>query len=472
MPAVVAAGLLLSAAVSAADGFWPQFRGPNGSGIGATEFPVHFGPESNVVWQTPLPSGHSSPAIAGGRIFLTSFAEERLETICLDQTDGRVLWRRQLQPGRIERGARLSHPATATPATDGERVVVYFGAFGLACYDFEGRERWRKPLPIPVTQHGAGTSPVLAGDRVILNGDQDVDAYLLAVDKRTGRTLWRTARTGFHRGFATPLVWPPNQPEQVILPGTLRLMSYNLADGAERWSVRGLPNEMVASAVGGGGLIYVAGWTYGSGVRHMPDFDVLLARGDADQDGQLTRAEAPAGPAKQHFLYIDADKDGRITREEYADIARAFDESRNVALAVRPDGRGDVTGSHVVWTAERGLPYVPTPLYYEGRLYLVKNGGLASCLDARTGRYLYQEERLGALGDYYASPVAAAGRICAASQPGTLVIFRAGDTLEVLARNPLNEPVIATPAIASGRLYVRTANRLYCFGNTKSGETE
>lgn len=471
LAAVLAAGVSLSAVASAADGVWPQFRGPGGSGIGTTGFPLHFGPQSNVVWQTPLPSGHSSPAIAGGRIFLTGFAEERLQTLCLDQADGRVLWRRQLEPGRIERSASLSHPATGTPATDGQRVVVYFGAFGLACYDFDGRELWRKPLPIPVTQHGAGTSPVLAGDRVILNGDQDVGSYLLAVDKRTGQTLWRTERAGFHRGFATPLVWPPDQPEQVILPGTLRLMAYNWADGAERWSVRGLPNEMVASAVGGDGLIYVAGWTYGSGVRQMPDFDSLLARGDTDRDGQLTRAEAPAGPARQHFFYIDADKDGRITRDEYEEIARAFDASRNVALAVRPDGRGDVTDSHVVWRADRGLPYVPTPLFYEGRLYLVKNGGLASCLDARTGRYLYQEERLGALGDYYASPVAAAGRICVASQPGTLVIFRAGDTLEVLARNPLDEPVIATPAIADGRLYVRTAERLYCFGSRAGAES-
>lgn len=461
---LVCLGGLGLAQSSHTDSHWPRFRGPGGSGVGATDFPTHFGPASNVLWKTTLPTGHSSPCLWDGRIFLTGFAEGKLETLCLDRRDGRVLWRRQLEPGNIERGAQLSHPATATPTTDGERVCVYFGAFGLACYGFDGSELWRKPLPVPVTYHGAGTSPVLAGQLLILNGDQDAGSSLLAVNKRDGQTVWKTERSGFRRGFATPLLWPPGAPEQVVVPGTLRLVSYSLRDGAELWSVRGFPNEMVASPVAGDGLIFMAGWTHGSGVSHMPDFDKLLALGDANHDGKLTRNEAPAGPAKQHHHYIDSDKDGLLTREEYAVIARIFDESRNIALAVRPDGRGDVTDTHVVWKATRGLPYVPSPLFYEGRIYLVKNGGLASCLDARTGKFLYQEERLGALGDYYSSPVAAAGKICIASQPGVVVVYRAGDTLEVLARNALDELVIATPAIADGTLYVRTKSQLYAFG--------
>jgi hypothetical protein len=241
------------------------------------------------------------------------------------------------------------------------------------------------------------------------------------------------------------------------------LVSYQLADGSERWSVRGLPNEAVASPVGGEGLVFFAGWTQGSGVSRMPPFEDLLARGDADRDGWLTREDIPTGPARQHFHYIDANKDGRINSAEYAVIAQAFDESRNVAMAVRPDGQGEVTETHVVWRQTRGLPYVPSPLYFEGRLYLVKNGGLASCFEAQSGRALYAEERLGTIGDYYASPVAADGRICAVSQPGTAVIYRAGDTLEVLARNPLGEPVVATPAIVEGALLVRTRSRLYAF---------
>lgn len=469
---LLACGLTVAAAAAAsasspagADGArWPQFRGPGSSGVGLTDFPTHFGPGSNVVWKTALPAGHSSPCIWGGKIFLTGFAEGKLETLCLDRHDGRVLWRRQLEPGNVERGAQLSHPATATPVTDGERVIFYFGSFGLAAYDLDGRELWRKPLPVPVTYHGSGTSPLLAGEVLILNRDQDAGSCLLAFNKRDGQLVWKTDRPAYRRSFATPLLWPAAKPEQVIVPGTLRLASYSVRDGSELWTVRGFPNEMVASPVAGDGLIFVAGWTHGSGVNRMPDYDQLLAQGDADHDGRLARAEAPAGPAKQHFHYIDSNTDGIVSREEYAVIARIFDESKNVALAVRPDGRGDVTDTHVVWRVTRGLPYVPSPLFYEGRLYLVKNGGLASCLDARTGEFRYQEERLGALGDYYASPVAAAGKICAASQPGVLVVYRAGDTLEVLARNALDEPVIATPAIAGGTLYVRTKTRLYAFG--------
>jgi hypothetical protein len=240
-------------------------------------------------------------------------------------------------------------------------------------------------------------------------------------------------------------------------------VAYDLRDGKERWFVRGLPNEMVASPTAGDGLIFVAGWTHGAGVSRVPPFDELAEAGDRDKDGRLTQAEA-AGPARQHFFYIDADKDGSITRAEYETMAAIFSESKNVCLAIRPGGHGDVTDTHVVWKQTRGLPYVPTPLCYEGRVYLVKNGGLASCFDAQTGRVHYLEERLGALGDYYSSPVAAGGRVCAISQQGVAVVSRSGDALEVLARIPLGEPVLATPAIEGGRLYVRTKSWLYAFG--------
>lgn len=446
---------------------WPQFRGPHASGVAAEgNFPEHFGPDTNLVWRASVPSGHSSPCIWEDRIFLTGFDDGKLVVLALDRRDGRVLWRHDLPPGVLERGSGNSHPACSTPATDGERVFVYFGAFGLAAYELDGREAWRKPLPTPITQHGTGTSPVLAGDTLVLVRDQDAGSHALAVDKKTGDTLWKTERPEFRRGFSTPLPWPEDRPEEVIVAGTLRLAAYDLKDGTERWTVAGLANEMVTSPVAGGGLVFVAGWTPGAGASTMPSFDALLEQGDRNQDGKLTRDEAPPGPAKQHFLYIDANKDGLVTREEYAAIADIFRRSKNVLLAIRPGGRGDVTASHIAWSQARGLPYVPSPLYYEGRVYLVKNGGLASCFEAASGRVLYLEERLGAIGDYYASPVAAGGKICAASQPGTVVVYRAGDTLDVLARNPLGEEIMATPAIVGDRIYVRTARGLYAFGDS------
>ena len=428
--------------------------------------PVSFGVSSNVVWRTPLPPGNSSPGIWADRIFLTSFEEGQLLTLCLDRDDGRVLWKRSLTPGKIERGAQQGNPATATPTADGTHVFVYFGAFGLACYELDGVERWRKPLAIPVTQHGSGTSPVLAGDYLILNCDQDVDSYLIAVDKSFGRTIWRTPRAEFRRGFSTPLPYPPERPELLIVPGTLRLVAYDLKDGSERWTVRGLANEMVPSPVTGDGLIFVAGWTPGSGAPTLQSFDALLAAGDQNQDGKLTREEAPAGPARQHFVYIDADKDGFVTREEWESMSAIFNKSQNVMLAVKPGGTGDVTATHVVWKQTRGLPYCPSPLYHGGRIYLVKNGGLASCFDARTGKVFYQEERLGTVGDFYASPIAADDKICVISQPGTIVIYRASETLEVLSRNSLNEIVVATPALIDATLYIRTRDALWAFRET------
>lgn len=461
----VLVGLVLLPCVVPAEN-WPRFRGPNGSGVSSEgRFPIEFGPGNNELWMTPLPSGHSSPCIWGDRIFLTGYDGVNLLTWALDRTTGRVLWQKQVAPTAIEQGSRNGNPASSTPATDGERVHVYFGSFGLVTYDVTGNELWRKPLPVPVTQHGAATSPIVVNGTLILANDQDVNSYLLAVDARSGETLWKTPRAGYRRGFSTPIVWPETNPTDVILPGTLRLNAFSLKDGRERWVARGLPNEMVSSPVLANGRIYVAGWTAGSGVPSLATFDQLLALGDADQDERLTRDEAPSGPARMHFAYIDADKDGAINREEWETLVEIFESSQNNLLAVRPGGHGDITATHIDWSFDRGLPYVPSPLVYEGRVYLVKNGGIATCLDAAAGTVFFQEERLGAIGDYYSSPVGAGGYVMMISQPGTAVVLKADDELKVVARNKLDGTVMATPAIIGNTLYVRTEHGLGAYSD-------
>jgi len=459
-----AIGYALFPALLLAQAHWPQFRGPGGLGVAeGDDFPTVFGPGTNLVWRIALLPGHSSPCIWGDRIFVTGFADADLQTLGLDRRTGTRLWQGSVTAERTERGG-IGGQAAPTPATDGERVYSYFGPFGVVAYDLDGQELWRQPLPLPVTQHGVGSSPVLAGEWVVLLRDQDVGSHILALDRRTGRLGWRSERPGFRRSFSTPLVWRVGEVTQLIVTGTLRVVAYNALDGNELWSARGVPNELCASAVAGGGLVYAGGWTHGSGVARMPVFDDLLTQGDRDQNQQLTREEAPNGPARQHFQYIDADKDGQLTREEYESMAEIFGQAQNALLAIRLGGTGDLTETHVAWRQTRGLPYVPCPLLYRERVYLVKNGGLVSCLSATDGVALYQEERLGVLGDYYASPVAAGGKICVISQPGTAVVFAAGDTLEVLARNPLGEKVMATPAMAGGRLYVRSQDHLWAFG--------
>lgn len=462
------AGAFGGTCAAAAPRWWPQFRGPAATGVADPgDFPTAFGPGTNVLWQTALPPGPSSPCIWSNHLFVTAFENNQLLTLALDRRDGRILWRQAVEPGKMERGVRGGQVAASTPCADGQRVYVYFGSFGLLCYDFTGQEQWRLPLPTPITGHGASSSPVLASEVVVLARDADVDAHLLAVRRRDGQEVWRANRPAARRGFATPLLWREGALEQVIVAGTLRLSAYDARDGREVWSVRGLPNEVVASPIAGEGLLFAAGWTPGSGVPKMPAFDALLAQADANHDGAISQNEAPQGPARHHFLYLDADKDGLLTRAEWEAMAEIFDRSENALLAVRPGGRGEVTATHLAWKQNRGLPYVGTPLTYRGRVYLLKNGGMVSCFNATNGTVCYLEERLGVIGDNYASLVAANGKICAASQSGTVAVFSAGDTLEVLARNKLGEPVQATPAIVEDKLYLRTEKRLYAFGSPR-----
>ena len=221
--------------------WWPQFRGPNSSGIGEGKPPVHFGPDQNVLWKIALGPGLSSPVIWEGRIFLTEFdrANRQLATLCVERRTGKILWRRSVTPGQIEKVHSISSPAASTPATDGERVYVYFGSYGLVCYDLNGNPKWKRRLPLPENPYGAVASPIVASVLLVLN-HQGKDSYLLGVDRRDGRTVWKTDRKLFQYGWSTPVYWRHDGVEEIVVlggdfqPGQ-RLMAYNLADGAERW---------------------------------------------------------------------------------------------------------------------------------------------------------------------------------------------------------------------------------------------
>jgi outer membrane protein assembly factor BamB len=447
---------------------WPQFRGPGGLGVAAgANPPVHFGPQSNVVWKTAISSGHSSPIIWGERIFLTGYAEAKLETLCLDRTSGRILWRQPAPAEKIEPTHRIGSPAASTPATDGERVFVYFGSFGLLAYDAEGKEQWRFAIPTPMVEFGAGTSPILAGNLLILDCDQDQGSFLLALDKYTGKQVWRTERPEFRRGFSSPFVWQHDGKEELVVPGSIWLRSYNLSDGKERWSYSGTSRVANSTPTAGDGLLFSASWNVGGDPSDritMEPFADFAKANDKDKDGKLTQAEIPAGPIRERFSQMDLNKDGIVTPTEWQLMAEMFAKAGNAVLAIRSGGKGDITATHLAWKATRSLPYVCSPVYYQGRLYTVKNGGLASCYEAKTGKPLYQDERLGATGDYYASLIAAGGRIYAASQQGVVTTWEAGDQLKILARNDVGEQVMATPAAVGNVLYVRTAGHLYAFG--------
>jgi len=428
---------------------------------------VEFGPEKNVVWQVEVPRGHSSPCLWGDKIFLTGQDGEKLVTLCLNRGTGKELWRAAAPVAKLETTHRIGSPAAPTPCADGERVYVYFGSFGVIAYDFAGKEVWRKELPAPVVEFGTGASPLLAEGKVILVADQDMGSHLLALDAKTGAQVWRTERPEFRRSFSTPFLWEHDGIAEIIVAGSLWVRSYEVKDGRERWSSRGMARVSNASPVAGDGLLIVSSWNVGGdeGDRvKMEPFVPFAATYDTDKDGMLSRDEFPAGKVKDRFSQMDADKDGLVTRAEYETMSDMFDQAVNQIFAIKPNGYGDITETHVAWKVDKHLPYVSSPLFYDGRVYTIKNGGLASCYDAKTGAQHYQAERMDASGDYYSSAVAADGRIYVASQRGTVVVMAAGDALKVLARNDLREPIFATPAIIDGRLYLRTEKHIFVFG--------
>lgn len=456
---------------SEAEPNWPQFHGPGGSGVAEpSDPPVHFGPESGVVWKVALPTGHSSPCVWGDRIFLTGYDGSKLETICLRRRDGSVLWRQATPATQIEPTHRIGSPATPTPATDGERVFVSFGSFGLLAYDFEGKEQWRVALPAPNLEFGTSASPIVADGRVFLVHDQDEGSFLLAVDARTGRQLWKKERPEFRRSFATPVLWRHDGGEELIVPGSIWLKSYNPSDGSERWTYSGTSRVACSSPVVGDGMLFSASWNVGGDADSrvtMEPFDDFMRSIGKSTDTLLTKDDVPPGPVRDRFSQMDLNKNGQVTREEWEGMRSMFARAGNSLLAIRPGGKDEISTSHVAWKSTRSLPYVASPVFYDGRLYTIKNGGLASCYDAKTGTPHYQDHRIDAPGDYYASLIAGHGRIYFTSQNGIVTVLAAGDTPEVLARADFHEKIMATPAIVGDTLYVRTAEHLYALREAK-----
>ncbi len=466
----------LTADLALGESHWPQFRGPEATGIGVGDKPpVRFGPAHNLLWQTPLPSGHSSPCIWDERIFLTAcMSPQELETICLKRENGQILWRKAITIDHPETAAESaaadSNPASSTPATDGTNVCSYFGSFGLLCYDFTGREQWRMRLPTPKSDFGTGTSPIIHAGRVILNRDQNGESFVLAVDIHNGQVIWKTERPLFVRGFTTPLIYHGRAGDEVVVAGNIELCAYDFQTGMLRWLAGGLPSyDVCPSPIAAEGLIFAGGISNeGQPARFkLQGFDELLPKLDKNKDGKLQVDEFPK-VLKAFALAFDSDRDGEIGRKEWDRVIQQFARGENGILAVRP---GDSANSdhfpfqvtNTVWHLTRGAPRVATPLCYQGRLYVVKDDGIITCARAADGTVLFSE-RLGEGGQYFSSPVAADSKVYVGSKRGIITVLQVGDTLKVLQRNDLSERLYATPAIVEGKLYVRGTRHLFAFG--------
>ena len=455
---------------------WPQFRGPGASGIADAQHPpTEIGPDKNVKWKVDAPSGSSSPVIVGDMILLTAFDGGKLFTVAYSRADGHELWRAEAPATQIEAYQKTEgSPAASSCASDGQHVVSYFGSCGLFCYDLTGKELWRHELPTATTlgDFGSGVSPVIADGTVVLLRDEMKDPTILALDVATGNVKWEKKRQS-RSGFCTPVVWDAPSGKQIVAPGYGQMIGYSLATGDEVWHVDGMPSVCCASPViAADGVLYYAGWSPGdSGDKDfkMPTFDELLAQNDADadHDGRLSKEEAQKTMIKDFFENQDQNHDGVLTRDEWEGMLKYIAAAKNSAFALKPGGTGNITETNILWQKTAGLPYVSSGIVYGGQYLLVKDGGIVTAYDAKSGDVLYTK-RAAAPGSYYASPVAADGHIYLASlTDGAITVLKAGAPQpEVVVQNPpLGERMAATPAIVDDTLYIRTAGHLWAFAN-------
>lgn len=424
----------LTTAGSAAN--WPQWRGPDGSGISTEKnLPATWNPTTNIKWKAAIPGrGHSSPIVWGNRVFVTTAVEgdvvpgakavkhtsdgkeflhpdsigadrkHQFKVIALNRETGKIVWEALAWEGTpYDNRHRKSSYAASTPATDGKMVYAFFGTEGLYAYDFNGKLAWKAQLGnLGTVGMGTGTSPILFNNVVIVQCDEDngETSFIVALDKKTGKEVWRTPRK-VQVSWSTPLLVKTATRSELITSGTETVVSYDPATGKELWHHKGVESNAIPSPVANNEMVFlVAGF-----------------------------------PAK-------------------------------IAMAIKLGGSGDLTGTaSVPWKYAKGTAYVPSPILYGDYLYLTTDRGILTCIDAKTGEVKYEGGRIPIPATFTASPVAFEGKILMTSEDGDTFIVKAGPKHEVLATNSVGEPVYASPAIADGRIFIRGEKNLYCIGS-------
>ena len=451
---------------------WPQFRGVNASGVSekSTNLPIKFSHEEKVLWSAMLGEGIACPVISNGRVCATALNNQnQFEVFCFDSSRGNELWRRTFDTGELPPIMTPNVHASSTPACDGERVYVYFSTLGLIALDLEsGKVVWKHPIQLPeyLMKWGAAHSPIVYEDLVIFNQDDDRDPFLLALDKRTGDVRWKVSRPEMLGGYSVPVICKANGREDLVVAGTGKLKGYNPISGEEIWTCNTLLRTIMTTPTVVDDLIYIGIQSYGDTDRVLKY--ALLQWKDTNQDGRLDKTEIDEGFWTK-FDSGDKNKDGFLVGDE---IDAAFQSSSNMVgggntiQAVRGGGVGDVTKTHLLWNLDHKAPSnIASPLVVNGRVFVVKKGGISACFDSKSGETVWMKKRIRNLGNYYASPIAGDGKIYVMGENGFLVVLEQGDKVKVLARNDMGESCIATPAIADGRIYVRTLTKLYCFSN-------
>jgi outer membrane protein assembly factor BamB len=466
--------------------WWPQFRGPEGSGIASenAQPPIKF-EDKNLKWKINLPVGFSSPVIWDTKIFLTGFIDDKKEltTICLNRTDGKIIWQKSFSPDTLEKYHTISNPAQNTPVTDGERVIIYFGSCGLICYDMQGEFIWKYSMPTAKFKYGNASSPVIAKDKLIIIKDEGNDRYLLAVDKTTGREIWKQ---GFQPdtivgggGNATPLIYK----DIIIVHRVGGVEAYSINDGSNLWGCKIL-TEASGSPIMAGNKVLVNCWYNLSDDTErpeVPDFDVMLQKYDTDKNGKINKTEFPedlmlfqrpemkeiektSATVKSFFESIDENGNKEIDEREWTlitDWVKTFSKPSGL-VAINSDSRGQLSDSAILWRITKNISEVPSPIYYRKRAYMIKDGGFITCINPETGNVLYQS-RIGNPGPYLASPVAANGFLYIFGYNGKLKILKAGDKLNIVGEHDFKDVIGASPAIIGNTIYIRTNSGLMAY---------
>jgi outer membrane protein assembly factor BamB len=418
------------AAAADSDHNWPQWRGPLANGVAPHgDPPVEWSETKNVQWKTELPGrGSSTPVVWDNQVFILTAIPtgkkvavkpdavppgpnahmvdpaseaQRFTVMALDRETGKVLWQQTAREKVPHEGFHRDHGyASGSPVTDGKSLVAYFGSNGLFCYDLSGRLLWQKGMGLQRTRYGygEGTSPALHGNTVVILWDHEGEDFIVALDVRDGKELWRQKRDE-PTGWSTPLVIEHEGRWQVVTNGMNKVRSYDLSTGELLWECAGTTLNAIPSPVAGLGLVFVTSGFHG-----------------------------------------------------------------NALYAIRPNGRGDITGTPaVVWSKKKHTPYVPSPLLYGSRLYVPSwNNPVLSILDAATGNVLVGAHRLEGIQGVYASPVGAAGRVYLVGRDGNAAVLRNAEKIEVLARNRLDDGFDASPAVAGKQMFLRGLRFLYC----------
>jgi outer membrane protein assembly factor BamB len=406
-------------------------------------------------------------------VFVIGERDKRLVALCLDHQSGRLVWDREIVRSRTEVRHHLNTGAASTPCTDGHNLYALFADFGLVAFDAHGKERWREPLGPFTAAWGMASSPIFVDGLVVLQVDGIGSSFIVAYDGKTGRRRWTTKRPSLPHSYATPVLWKGSKKRtEIIAFAPSEIDSYDAMTGELLWSTPSAPGTAVASPILAGDTLITVCYATDQGV---PPFDGVLRKRDSNGDGRISRDEFPQIGREAPRSELESrvvleligerigDRDGTVAEEEWREGWLQVNGRREIAGTRLEIGEDGQVIPQLAWRYTRNVPHVPTPIYSDGLVYILSPGGILTTLSANTGEPIKVARLSGALGNYMASPVVADGKLYCVMQEGVIAVVRLGADWELITTRDLGEPCLATPALVGGKMFVRTANSLWCF---------